>query len=743
MGVIKTKKLILSLFLCLLFFSSSASGWEVSLEGHWDELSNSIDEGASSSDLGFLALKNIPNGGAGFKSVEPFNGYVRFNARVGGSNHIVVAMYDANNNNVYFADFTSTKTPYDVWRQIEAVENGDHSSLTIYYDGDAIGTTQRVSQSPVTTMYLHISSTIPSYIDDASDYPYMIGVKGYLAANSGTIYNTVSVPLVDTYHMTLTKQDTGEVIHTWNITSKCQTISYAVSDYFKNDGFYFLDLYDNDGKLYYSKLVYYNSLGVSPSQYYTITTDTAADIRDYENNGGVVTGGGTVYLTPSDTENYYQNFTLEFQEPAYNREFTINKIFNTSRLDGSYISLSGLNPNVYNVSIDSVYVDSTTGLNNWGYTVNWIGDNSYIFKLSPDFSSPGAWGYVKDSTTGEKIPYAQIYLSNDSFSTTIYSDENGMYYLGGLESGKAYSIKAYKKDYSTSDIQPFTTKTGETTRLDLYLVSSPMVSGEGLYYAPHSVTFTVIEYWYNSLGLPGVAYSVYNNSLEEEIKTGFTDSKGQFTVKEMDRGTNYTITLTHNGQNYTEYIEPGLSEYTLILIKEGVIHNYVNNWLSLSYSQNSTNATVGYDSNKTLSGASLIATASNGSIVYNQVLATQNGSFYFPFSPGDYSLQFHVLASDGSEASQVWTISSPVNVDLFPDSYPAWLKNTLFTAIIIIFLLAFGKSKNDIACGSVAVLTSFAYFFEWLTCSFNFVVLVWIIAAGAIYLHYKRTGAVG
>jgi hypothetical protein len=739
----RTKRIIfLSLFLCL-FLPSLSAAWEESLEGHWDELSApdgySIAYGTTSTSEGFHMLGGTL---AAFEIYKNFDdsGYLRFNYKAVYNTDAHIVIYDSLGNQVYDI-LTPVISPYSTWHTYEIVENLDHSSVTVYQDGNIGSTFARKTQSVSSKIYLSAYSSSPVYIDDVSTSPFMIGTPGFFSPNSGTLYTTVTVPLTNTYHLTLSKQS-GEVINSWNITSKIQTISYAVNTYFSDDGFYYYDLVDANGKLYYSKLLYYNSLGVYPTTYFSISSDTAADIRDKDLNGGTITGGGTVYLYPSAAANNYQNFTVEFQQPAYNRELTVTKIFNTSQLDGSQISLTGLSPNVYNVSIDSVYVGSTGGSNSWSHVVNWIGDNSYIIELSPDFSSPGAWGYVIDSSTKEKIPYAQIYLSNSSFSTTAYADENGMYYIGGLQPG-AYSIQASKKSYSSSVAQPFTAIQGAITRQDLYLESSGNTSGSGLYYAPHSVTFTILEYWYNYTGLPGTPYSVYDNENGIEIKSGNTDSKGQFTVKEMDGGINYTITLSYKGKNITEYVEPGLSEYTYVLNPEGSLHTYMNSWLTLSYAQNTTNATVTYSSNKTLSGASLIATASNGTIVYNQVLSSQNGTFFFPFSPGDYSLQFHVKASDNSEASQAWTISSPVTINLFPGSYPTWLKNLLFVAILLFFLLAFGKAHNDVACGSVAILTSFGYLFKWLTCSFELVVLIWIIAICAIVLHYKRTGALG
>lgn len=371
----------------------------------------------------------------------------------------------------------------------------------------------------------------------------------------------------------------------------------------------------------------------------------------------------------------------------------------------------------------------------WG---DWAASRTFTM-ATPAYPPAGAGvhGVVydpDDPLNPVMIPGAMVTIYNASWSNTYYTTADG-YFQVPLTAG-SYYITVTKNLYDSYTNYPFTIGAGAYTALNIALKKSQT------YYAPHDVVFTVKQNWYNETGLPGVSYTVYDGSPGNLISSGVTDSNGQFTVKDMNKETKYIITLTYGGSTYTENIMPGLTEYTFVLNKEG-IHTYMNSWLSLTYSQNTTNALVTYSSNKTISQASLIATASNGTIAYNQSLATTTGTFNFPFSPGDYSLQFNITALDGSNASQVWTISNPPTVNLFPSSYPTWLKNVLFTAIILIFLLAFGKSKNDVACGSVAVLTSLGYIFHWLTCSFNFVVLVWIIAIAAILLHYKRTGALG
>lgn len=543
---------------------------------------------------------------------------------------------------------------------------------------------------------------------------------------------------IDVY--SLTAPNAG-LISSSEVSSRIGFSSFAPSILGDNYGLYFFEL-KRDSTVLTDTYFYYYQLS-DPQQFpevlLTAGADVNAEIRDDSNNGGEIAGGGSVYLYPAEIEGGVYNISYDILETPYSIEAEITKIYNTSDLNGTNLLFSGLSSQNYYISVDGTAINGTNGSDTWNYTVTWDTLDSHIISFAPDYTLPGVYGYIKNSETQNAIKSATVAISNGTSTEYLFTDDNGMYYYTrGMVPG-SYTVTASKSGYTTSAPYSVTTQNGSTTRQDIFLDPE---SGSGIYYASHDVTFTVLEYWYSSIGLPGVSYAVYDNE-NESVKNGTTGSKGTFTVKDMDAGKNYTFILTYNNQTYTESLEPGLTEYTLVLNKEGIVHQYYNSWLNLTYAENSNNATVLYTSNKTVSAAFLSVTASNGTIVQSNTLNTTSGTFTFNFTEGDYILQFDIDASDGSTASQAWSISSPPEVTLFPASYPAWLKNTLFVAIIIIFLLAFGKSKNDIACGSVAVLTSLGYYFEWLTCSFNFVVLIWIIALGAIFLHYKRTGAVG
>lgn len=675
------------------------------------------------------------------------------------TNPLQVSVYKTGTTDL-LATFTTTipTTP----TKIEIIQTGSYFNL--YKNGVQISSVANSAPAYTGGLDLEIctisklaaagvtrTTTRTLYIDDLTDSS-IIGIPE--AINDGTANitftwggqlirnNPLSEYEISLYSLT-SPNNVGQ-IKSYTLSGASQEFGYiseSNSLLTNSYGLYLLEL-KKDSTVIYNTYFYYddlaNPIGL-PETLWIATSDVSMDIRDHANNGGLISPGGSVYLYATNGTAGYYPISYELKNTPYSFTATLEKIYSSETIHETEFTFSGLT-NYYNVELDGENI-GTVDDPTYTYTVtDWENFTEHIFSFSPDLTKPGAYGYVKDLSTKTGIQGAIITISNDSYSQNLATDETGYFYItNGLIDNKTYTISAAKSGYTASSEFTILTKSNETTRKDIHL--DPVSSGAGYYYAPHDVIFTVLEYWYSSAGLPGVNYSVYDGN--ESVKNGTTGSKGAFTVKDMDAGKNYTFILTYNNQTYTEYIEPGLTEYNLVLNKEGIVHQYYNSWLNLTYAENSNNATILYTSNKTLSAASLSVTASNGTIVQSNTLNTTSGTFTFNFTEGDYILQFDIDASDGSTASQAWSISSPPEVTLFPASYPAWLKNTLFVAIIIIFLLAFGKSKNDIACGSVAVLTSLGYYFEWLTCSFNFVVLVWIIALGAIFLHYKRTGAVG
>jgi hypothetical protein len=737
------------LFFLILIFASIgyAAAWEETFEGHWyDEPYIINGDAAITSFEHGKAIRVVSNSYNGVSIYQEYPKYLRAVVNT-SSGYLRLAMQDNQSRYVYYVDNIIISNN-SVDHTVEFIESADTSSISVYVDGVYKTNSARAYTSGITKVSLSVSSTSGIYLDDISTTPYCVAENGYYDSADTLAYFTTTIPYNEDYpYYVQLSTDTGASISQWNLTKTRETFSFNPITACSQDGIYYLDIYSQtDGKFFYTKPLVFFSNGVYPNIFFIAETDTAAEIRDESNNGGVLTSGESVYLYPSTKANGYYNITCKFSESAYSREVDYTKVYNTTTLAGSIFYFSGLQGNTYNISVNNNLLAHSSGVDTWSYTADWKGNSKYTIKFEPDYSVPGIWGYVKSSVTQNGLQSASVTLSNNTFSTTIRTDINGMYYYAdGITAGESYNIQVSKTGYDKPAASSFTAQSGLTTRKDVILdpsTTSYPSSGSGIYYAPHDVGFTVLEYWYSGAGLAGVTYTIYNGT--EQIKTGSTDTKGMFTGSDMTGGTNYTIILTHNGTTYTEYVEPSQTEYTFVLNKEGILNKYANSWLNLTFTQNTNNVTIDYAANKTINGASLTAKAANGTIIYSQTLNSTTGNFTFVTGgEGDYTLNFHIQATDGDTASQSWGLSYPDKIPLFPDSYPTWLKNVLFSGIVMVFLLAFGKSKNDIACGAVAILTSMGYMFEWFTGSFYFVVLVWIIALGAVFLHYKRTGGIG
>lgn len=629
------------------------------------------------------------------------------------------------------------------------------SDLKVYKNGTLIQTVSTAKQSNVLLQIRGYGLYGGSYyqIDDITTSS-IIGIPEVITESSDNLQFTYSGQLMRSYSehyiislYSLSNPSNSGFIKSWDIgnTPEFGKVNDSrINVLGSNFGLYMLEI-SRGSDILYDQYFYYDQLA-NPQGFPEIllqgTSNVNADIRDEDSNGGEVEAGESVYLYPDVNTNGIYNITFNILELPYSIETEVRKVYSTVAFNQTNIHYSGLTGQNYNVFLDGSQIGSTLGADTFDYNITWGSETSHIISFSPDYSLPGIWGYVKNSVTQTPIKSASVVISNAAGTQYLYTDSNGMYYkTQGIEAGY-YNVSASKTGYTASNPFLILTQNGSTTRKDIFLDKT---SGEGTYYNTHDVTFTVLEYWYSHIGVPGVEYTVTDEA-GEVTAAGYTDTKGRFAIEDMNEATNYTFDLRYNGTNHTEYIIPSLLEYTIVLNKEAeIIHQYYNNWLTLNYTESNRSIAISYVSNKSIAGATAILKYSNGSIASSQNLNTQTGTFNFNSLPAanDYIINFNITASDNEKASQSWVLSAIQKVPLFPDSYPSWLKNTLFVAIILVFMLAFGKSKNDIACLAAAVLTSLGEFFGWLECSYYFVVLVWIIALGAVYLHYKRTGALG
>ena len=627
--------------------------------------------------------------------------------------------------------------------------------LLLYKDGVYI---QDCGAAPANPCYLKLkimiwgeSNTVANgavYLDDIASYS-VLGMPGTFTELNDNIGWTWNIAAFESYSSSdfkiklygISNPNPGEVL-TQDITTHSGFTQISRTELGENEfGLYMLEL-TRDNEILYDCYFWYgqSSSGQElPEIILTAESDVSAEIRDEDSNGGEIPAGYRIYLYPELNENgiYDIYVTLLEQPTAFKTDFT--RIYNTTSLNGVSVHYAGLKETPLNVSIDSTIQGSTDGDTTYLLPVTWGAVNTHSISFAPDYSKPGAYGYVKNIETNNPIQHAYVTLQNSTFSSSVYTDEQGLYYISkGVTAGESYSVNATKPGYSAAPTQFITAENGVTTRQDFFLDRS---SGAGLYYATHDVTFTVYQYWYSGAGLEGVEYNVTDDE-NYEVKSGRTGSKGAFTVSDMDPEINYTILLEYQGEVFEKHIEPGLTEYSIVLNKEGAIQTYYTDWLSV----NSTNAegalSVEYTATKPLTGATLTVKAQNGTVVQEETLTDEAGEFNFNYPDGEYTAVLKVDATDGDTSSTSWGLSAKPQISLFGDIGQP-LKNILYVGIILLFTLPFGRTRTDIACMAAAVLISMGKFFGWLECPAAFPVLIWLIALGAVYLHQKRTGSTG
>lgn len=633
------------------------------------------------------------------------------------------------------------------------------SSIDVLVNGTVVSHKSATKHNNV-KLHIHTETYLSGAYIELDDFTTtsVIGLPKIASEAVDDVHFTWSAQLLRQYDTpyeislySLTNPNNAGKLKTWTLGNGQGVPEHGYTSFSRADilglnfGLYLLEM-TRGNEILTDQYFYYDQLS-SPNGYPELLflgeSSVKTEIRDENYNGGEIAGGGSVYLYPKIKEDAAYNFTYDILEAPYKIKTELTTVYNNTPINSTTINFSGLSNQNYKISVDGADTGSTNGADTFSHTFSdWSTEKNHIISFAPDYTLAGVWGEVKNSETQEGIKSATVSVSGENFSKTLYTDDNGLYYLTkGMEPGKTYTISVSKTGYSTPPSQTAITVDGTTTRQDFYM-DKLSTSGSGMYYAPHTVIFTVYEYWYSATGLPGATYTVYDDS-NELIKSGTTDSKGAFSVKEMNQSTRYTIQLTHGEKTYTEFIEPGLTAYDLVLNKEAAIHEYYNDWLNLSYSSSKGNISVDYTSKKPISSAEFTVKNNQGETIKTMNSAADTDTFSFEFSDGEYIIDFLIEAEDGSKAAQSWTVSYPQQVTLFPASYPGWLKNILFVAIILIFMLAFGKSRNDIACLAAAVLTSLGYYFSWLACSLNFVIMIWIISAIATHHHYKHTGGTG
>lgn len=369
----------------------------------------------------------------------------------------------------------------------------------------------------------------------------------------------------------LSNPNNAGLIKTWDLENSPEfgEISDDRGDVLgSNFGLYMLEMSRGsdiltDQYFYYDQLSNPNGF---PELLFLGESSVKTEIRDDNYNGGEIAGGGSVYLYPKIKEDAAYNFTYNILEAPYKIQTELTTVYNNTPINSTTIYYTGLSNQNYIISVDGADTGSTNGADTFSHTfTDWGTEKNHTISFAPDYSIAGVWGEVKNSETQQGIKSATVSVSDENFSKTLYTDDNGLFYLTtGMEPGKTYTITVSKTGYTTPPSQTTITVDGSTTRQDFYMDKIPGVDGEGIYYSPHNVRFVVTDRYLFERYDANVTISGENVTTETQ-RTG-TDGVCVF---KMTENTRYEIVTEYNGMKQTDYISPIEYSYYIILDATG------------------------------------------------------------------------------------------------------------------------------------------------------------------------------
>lgn len=125
-----------------------------------------------------------------------------------------------------------------------------------------------------------------------------------------------------------------------------------------------------DTYFYYDQLSNPNGF---PELLFLAESDVNTEIRDEDNHGGEIAGGGSVYLSPSIQSDGTYTFTYDILETPYSIKTELTDVYNTTAINGTTIQYTGLSNQNYRISIDGADAGSTGGGDTYSHTfTDWI-----------------------------------------------------------------------------------------------------------------------------------------------------------------------------------------------------------------------------------------------------------------------------------------------------------------------------------------------------------------------------------
>ncbi len=263
------------------------------------------------------------------------------------------------------------------------------NSVMIWCNGSFVKSYQLSNSNDI--YRISIAVLDPSiYFDDFSTSPYCIGHKGYVTPSDLTIYFTINTPIIDGYSYYVQMCDpNGAEVKRWNEISFRNTCSYTPALDMTVDGLYYLYIYGQDDKLYYSKPFLYTSGEILGDMVFQETGTANVDVRNSANQGGEIESGGSRYLYFDQDENGNYPVTVSLLENAYSFTHEHNLVYAMYGANSSLVTFNDLQSSYY-ITLDGEAFPATAATGNFTFTGNLSdGDTLNISTDCYEFDNEG------------------------------------------------------------------------------------------------------------------------------------------------------------------------------------------------------------------------------------------------------------------------------------------------------------------------------------------------------------------
>lgn len=323
----------------------------------------------------------------------------------------------------------------------------------------------------------------------------------------------------------------------------------------------------------------------------------------------------------------------------------------------------------------------------------------------------GVYGTVY--TSSDKIPVkgASVTMSNETWSESYVTREDGYYEFSVLSTTGVYYITAQATDYISPSYQ-LPVNPADYIQKDIALVKSPS------YFAPHYVKFVITDK-YLVHRYSNAEVKLYVSETTEAFLSGVTGSDGTITF-ELEEDTRYKVETVYNNIKTTDYITPSSSVYYIIINREdsSLVGEQFHDNITLNVSKNEINSSVAY-----INASYLDSTDRTDDVTYILGYTENNGSFVelnnsgsvpgsdstFSFTVEDYLgkdyiVKFVINHERFGEITKAFAVAFSGNNSPF-----STYKELSYMGIFLLFIVALQFGKAEHASGSI-LLCGIAWF---------------------------------